>query len=190
VKPSEHLEKVFSDAYKREIDQDESVWRTLPFFATSLTLYAALLGYIGGKLPEISLNAFLLAGYLLMAASAAFLATSLVWLWFSVHTRVYRQIPMETDVLAFSISLRDFHSQMGLEGDTLDNKVVEEIQDFIAKQYAEATTHNRRVNEGRFRSRSYSIRFLMFGYVTLGVLSLSVFAADKLLPIAHATFRH
>ena len=189
MKPNEHLEKVFSEAYKREIDQDESVWRTLPFFATSLTLYAALLGYIGGKLPPISLNAFLLLGYVLMTASAGFLAASLIWLWFGVHTRVYRHIPMETDVLAFSVGLRDYHSQLGLQGDQLDGKVVEEVQEFTTRQYAEATVHNRRLNEARLRSRSYSIRFLMFGYVTLGILSLSVFVADKLAPIALATFR-
>lgn len=38
----EYLEKLFSESFKREFDQDESIWRTLPFFATGLTLAGTL----------------------------------------------------------------------------------------------------------------------------------------------------
>jgi hypothetical protein len=27
----DHLEKTFADAYRKEIDQEENVWRSLPF---------------------------------------------------------------------------------------------------------------------------------------------------------------
>jgi len=184
-----HLEQVFSDAYQREIDQDESVWRSLPFFATSLALYAALLGYVASKLPPISLNGFHLAGYGLIAASAAFLTLSFGRLWYSVHTRVYRQIPLETDTLTYVDGLRHYHSQLGLTGAALEDQVVEETRQLLVRQLADATSHNRLVNGGRLRSRSLSIRFLMFSYLTLGVLALCVFASEKLAPIAQATLR-
>jgi hypothetical protein len=34
----DHVEETFSDSYRKEIDQEENVWRSLPFFAASLSL--------------------------------------------------------------------------------------------------------------------------------------------------------
>jgi hypothetical protein len=34
----DHLEKIFGDAYRKEVDQEENVWRSLPFFAATLAL--------------------------------------------------------------------------------------------------------------------------------------------------------
>jgi hypothetical protein len=35
---SDYLEKTFADAYRKEIDQEENIWRSLPFFAATLAL--------------------------------------------------------------------------------------------------------------------------------------------------------
>lgn len=40
----DYLEKTFSDAYRKEVEQEENVWRTLPFFAATLALQLAALG--------------------------------------------------------------------------------------------------------------------------------------------------
>jgi len=46
----DHLEKTFSELYRKEIDQEENVWRTLPFFAATIALQ---FGMIAGLLPKI-----------------------------------------------------------------------------------------------------------------------------------------
>jgi hypothetical protein len=33
-----YIEKAFADAYRKEIDQEENVWRSLPFFAATLAV--------------------------------------------------------------------------------------------------------------------------------------------------------
>ncbi len=40
----DHLEKTFAEAYRKEVDQEENVWRSLPFFAATLALQVASLG--------------------------------------------------------------------------------------------------------------------------------------------------
>jgi len=42
----DYLEKLFGDAYRKEIDQEENVWRTLPFFAATLALQLAGLAQV------------------------------------------------------------------------------------------------------------------------------------------------
>jgi hypothetical protein len=37
----DHIEKTLADAYRKEIDQEENVWRSLPFFAATLALQLA-----------------------------------------------------------------------------------------------------------------------------------------------------
>lgn len=39
----DHIGKTLADQYRKEIDQEENVWRSLPFFAATLALQVAAL---------------------------------------------------------------------------------------------------------------------------------------------------
>jgi hypothetical protein len=47
-----YIERTLADSYRKEIDQEENVWRSLPFFAATLALQLAALSQIIDKLPE------------------------------------------------------------------------------------------------------------------------------------------
>jgi hypothetical protein len=51
MKLNEYLEKLGADSYKREIDQEENVVRSLPFAATFLVLLASVLAFIADYIP-------------------------------------------------------------------------------------------------------------------------------------------
>ncbi len=38
-----HIERLLADTYRREIEQEENIWRSLPFFAATLALQLAAL---------------------------------------------------------------------------------------------------------------------------------------------------
>ncbi len=60
-----------ADAYRREIDAEENLWRTLPFFAATLALQLAALFQIIDKLPEPgSVLGRMAAGCLISCASS------------------------------------------------------------------------------------------------------------------------
>ena len=42
----DYLETLFGEAYRKEIDQEENVWRSLPFFTATLALQLAGLAQI------------------------------------------------------------------------------------------------------------------------------------------------
>ena len=48
----DYLETLFGEAYRKEIDQEENVWRSLPFFAATLALqlagFAQIRDWVGG----------------------------------------------------------------------------------------------------------------------------------------------
>jgi hypothetical protein len=48
----DHLEKTLADSYRKEIDQEENVWRSLPFFAATLALQMAAIVGLVEKLPS------------------------------------------------------------------------------------------------------------------------------------------
>ena len=47
-----HIERTLADAYRKEIEQEENVWRSLPFFAATLALELAALFQVIDKVPE------------------------------------------------------------------------------------------------------------------------------------------
>ncbi|MFX6218419.1 hypothetical protein ABTF55_21720, partial [Acinetobacter baumannii] len=55
TKTDEYLSALFADSYKRELDADEAIWRSLPFFA-------AILGLAVAVLPSIYRSAFSVRG--------------------------------------------------------------------------------------------------------------------------------
>jgi hypothetical protein len=47
----DHIEKTLAEAYRKEIDQQENVWRSLPFFAATLALELGAIFQITARLP-------------------------------------------------------------------------------------------------------------------------------------------
>src|SRR5580698_2724027 len=79
----DHIEKTLADAYRKEIDQEENVWRSLPFFAATIAFQIAALSQVLLRLPEKAPGAWwdaiaatILASLLIFAA-VVFLASSI-----------------------------------------------------------------------------------------------------------------
>lgn len=62
-----YLERLVFDSFKRELDQDENVVRSLPFFATSIGVLVAFAGLARGALPGFSFGFWPLLVYGLLA---------------------------------------------------------------------------------------------------------------------------
>jgi hypothetical protein len=54
----DHIEKTLADAYRREIDQEENIWRSLPFFGAALALEPGAIYQIVGHLPPAGTGAW------------------------------------------------------------------------------------------------------------------------------------
>jgi len=52
---NEYLEKIVAESYKREIDQEENVVRSLPFVAAALAVLATIMIFLRSYIPLYSL---------------------------------------------------------------------------------------------------------------------------------------
>ena len=99
-----HMEKTLADSYRKEIDQEEKVWRTLPFFAATLALQLAALFQIIDKAPDP--NTLVGKVFVFLLGSSALLSlTSLVFLAVSIYPRKFEYVAEQVALLAYTQDL-------------------------------------------------------------------------------------
>jgi ferric-dicitrate binding protein FerR (iron transport regulator) len=163
-----HIERTLADAYRKEIEQEENVWRSLPFFAAPLALELAALFQVIDKVPEpgtwsgwVSV-ALLAAAGVLMIVSLGFLAASIY--------------PARFDYVAREPALLNYAKELIRDEQTPENQSQEDpfsavatLKSELARQYALAADHNRQINKRRERWRSIA------GLAALGSVLTTVF---------------
>lgn len=157
----EHLERTFADAYRREVEQEENVWRSLPFFATALAVQLAALVGVRDWLSGVTGVASWAAAALLLAAAGAFLS-ALGFLAASIAPAEFRYVSREPDLLAYAEALRAAEARYGADaadgGDAVaapdPHAAASALRRTLARQYAVAADHNRAVNRRRAARRT------------------------------------
>ena len=173
----DHLEKTFADAYRKEIDQEENVWRSLPFFAATLALQLAGLAQIrdwvagvSGPLLAVSTGLLVLAGGVTLAA--------IVFLGFSIWPAHFQYVGREPAFRDYAEAVRSAAARApdaGTDQDIADT-ALRTVKAALLEQYATLAGNNRAINQGRARWRTRA------GLATL----VSVFAVLVLVALAAA----
>jgi len=173
-----HIEKTLAEAYRKEIDQEENVWRSLPFFAATLAFQLAALFNMVERLPASGTTLWVEARVLLSLSTVATLI-ALGYLAASIFPAEFSYIAPEPDLLAYADALdRDEQDATGRGLAPIDAEAV--LKAMLARQYAVAADKNRRVNQRRARWRSIA------GLATLA----SVFATIALVVLVVLTYVH
>lgn len=170
-----HIEKTLADNYRKEIDQEENVWRSLPFFAATIALQMAALGQFIARLPAAGTvwSKLALAG---LGLAGALMATALVLLFECVRPKRFHYIASEPDWLAFAEALI---AQTDAPSPALDS-----LKRALAEQYAVAAENNRRINKRRefFRARA--------GQAVVGSIGCTLFFVAIILTNAYVSKTH
>jgi 4-amino-4-deoxy-L-arabinose transferase-like glycosyltransferase len=190
VKVNEYLESVFKDAFKRELEVDENVARTLPFFAATLALVVTLYGYATTKLPPLELRPLNLLLHLLLVAGAGCLAGVVYSLFQAVRVREYRIPPKETEQIAWAESLRVFYSEQGLEVAAADEKVAGDLRNRMLVEFAEGAEHNRAANAPKLKARAQGFTLLVAALGIAFLMIAIIFTTDRLRSDGHAREPH
>jgi hypothetical protein len=163
-----YIEKTIADSYRKELDQEENVWRSLPFFAATLALQLAALFQMIDKLPALTTVAGKLS-IVILAIAGSLTLLSLGFLAFSIYPQRFNYIASEPALLAYARDLmRDGHKadKNGLS-DPFSPLVT--LKTELARQDAEGADHNRQINKRRERLRSIA------GLAALGSVAMTVF---------------
>ena len=100
-KADEYVEKVVTDSYKRELDQEENVVRSLPFFATSLGILATALGLARTAIGPFALSGIQLAIYTTLALTAVSILLVLAFLVQAIRPRDFKNPMTEQDLISY-----------------------------------------------------------------------------------------
>jgi hypothetical protein len=171
-----YIEKTLADSYRKEIDYEENVWRSLPFFAATLALQLAALFQIIDKLPDpTSITGWL--SMLLLAAAGSLTLISLGFLAASIYPQRFDYIAKQGALLSYARDLmRDEQAPENQAQDDPFSALVT-LKTEVARQYAQATDHNQQINKRRERFRSIA------GLAALGSVLMTVF-------LVGATYAH
>jgi hypothetical protein len=175
-KATEYLEKLVTDGLKREIDQDENVVRSLPFFATSLGVLITFIGFARNTLPEFTLTLWPILTYGLMAAILASLAFLLWFLAQAVRVRTFNYPMSELDLIRYAVDLTRYYQEAeptrgdgkanrdGSDADpvaVVERAVIDDLRAAMTQQCADAAVTSRFNNSKRLKARARALTILM-----------------------------
>ena len=149
-----YIEKTLADAYRKEIDQEENVWRSLPFFAATLALQVTALVQIIDRFP----NPATILGHVsngLLGLAALLDLIALGFLCLSIWPRQFRYLASEPDLLDYAQELiRDEGAGKDDASQIKPESALTTLKWELARQYAVGADHNRQINKGRERWRN------------------------------------
>lgn len=143
-----HIEKTLADAYRKEIDQEENIWRSLPFFAATLALELAALFQLLTRLPPFGTRTAAIAA-MLLGLAGLFMFGTLCLLIASISPRRFSYVSREPLLLKFAEDLIEFERSTEPPLGDGSNDALSLLKRELASQFAAATDHNRRINKRR-----------------------------------------
>lgn len=161
----EYVESLASDSFKRQVDLDESVWRSLPFIAATFAFVAAVVGRAAQDVPDFQFGFYEVVTRLLLVAAVFSLAWTLRWFFVVLKPREYEYPADDASVRQFAEEMTNYYAELNLAGDDLDKKVVEELRLFMVDQYGSAARTNLRLNAVRLQARGKVLLFILIGFV-------------------------
>lgn len=170
-----HIEKTLTDSYRKEIDQEENIWRSLPFFAATLALQLAALFQVIERLPSGKSWPALFSNVLVVASVGCSLG-ALGFLASSIFPARFRYLAKDTALLEYALGLIEDEQHPDNQAQAVPIVALHALKTNLATQYALATDNNRQINKGRERRRSIAGLLTIFSVVSTLVLVVVTFA--------------
>lgn len=166
-----HIERTLAEAYRKEIDQEENVWRSLPFFAATLALELAAVFQIVNRMPPLGT----LAGWIslaLLGVTGLLMFAALSLLAACIAPTRFLYVSKEPLLLRYTDELIAVEQAPENQARVAPVDALAVLKRELAHQYAVATAHNRRINKRR------ELRRAVAGLAVVGsVLSILLLVA-------------
>jgi len=150
-----YIEKSLADSYRKEIDQEENVWRSLPFFATTIALQIAALGQFISWLPPLGTIYSLLA-IVFLSVTGVLVLTALALLVTCIKHARFQYIAREPALFRYAEDLIAAERAAIAAGNANPPIALEILQRELSIQYAVGVDHNRQILERRAFIRTWA----------------------------------
>jgi hypothetical protein len=173
---NEYLERIVAESYKREIDQEENVARSLPFVAAALAVLATILSFARSYIPTYVTAVYPIAIYTLLIGFGIAVIFVIIFLFLAVRRRRFQYIATSAELYDYTRNLRNYYESLGRTPDEIEKSITEDTRVFMIQQYATGATHNQAINIGRSgaRSRAFTSLVLAMALAFAIVVTISV----------------
>ena len=162
-----HIEKTLADGYRKEIDQEENIWRVLSFFAATLALQLAALFQLLERLPP-STNIWGIIARSVVALSLLCSIIALGYLAASISPAGFRYIAKDAALLDYALGLIKDEQDAVAAGLPVEKTALVILKETLANQYSLAADHNRQITKRR------SLRRSIAGLATIAAVLLTL----------------
>jgi hypothetical protein len=190
--PTELVEQYATDGFKRQLEQEENIVRSLPFFAASLTLLGTVFGYAGRNLEPFQVGCMpSVLGWGFAGATLILVSLVVIGLLGAVWPRQYLY-PIDEEAFAAYASELEHQISVVADQDPVDSPtgvpmepavevtVTKTLRERLIREYAESATWNRRINGRRQRSRSLALICLVLAIAVAILAGGTTFASDHM----------
>lgn len=183
----DYLEKLFADAYGREVEQEENIVRSLPIIAAIASVTLLVLREFGDGVPPFdwSIFAFVVHG-LIIAIGASFLYV-LAFLFVALRPRQYEHPKNTLAIRAIADEIVDFYELQGLDGEAAEAMALRDLRQQMIDQFAFAAANNREQNRQRQSARSRAFNGLVAALALAFVLVGTIYWVETMNAAALAT---
>lgn len=158
----EYLEKYVADGIKRELDQEEAVWRSIPAFITALGLLGAMLAYLGSKLVPVQDRFFSNLALVVAVIGSVCLLVAGWNLRLAVRPRRYGYPSDEEGVVRAFQERRQYYENQGMEPSCARSQVLKDFRPDLLEKTAAAASVNHRSNSQKLAARTRAAHWLFF----------------------------
>lgn len=167
---AEYVERHADDGFRRELEVDENIVRSLPFFATSIGALLAFVSLARDSLPPVGASPLPVATYSLLGLTIVALLGTLCFIAVSLRRRT-QPLPMtEPDLVRYAEELTAYYAAAaddrtaGAGSEEVadrDRAVVAELRAIMIEQLAAAASAIRTQNLRRLAARSRAFSTLL-----------------------------
>jgi hypothetical protein len=162
---NKYLEEIVAASYAREIDQEENVYRTLPFAATALAIIFSFMVFIRSDIPDKLSGIYPILIWVMLSFLWGVIAIALVFLWRTVGLKPLQFLSSPSELYKYLTDLRTYYTAVGTPPDQIEQRVVEDARSLMVEQYTVGATHNQRINEQRLRARARAFQTLILAVI-------------------------
>jgi len=177
-KDAEYVEKYVFEGFKRQLEQEENIVRSLPFFVAALTLLGTIVGASGWSLVPFDgtcIPSKVVWG--LAAAVMVLIVLTILGLLVAVLPFKYLYPTDEATFIAFAKEVRDKFVAAATDEDTddiIESAIVETLREAAISRYQASAERNRKINARRQSGRSVALLSLVlaiaFALATSGTI--------------------
>jgi hypothetical protein len=177
--------------YDREIEANESIWRTLPLFAVLFGFAGTLLSFIATRAPEPDKGAWAYATYVLLLATTFVFGVALRFMWDVMKPRLHRYLPDDMKVREHASALTKFYLESGLSDGEAQRATRRDIHSYITEEFAAASAENQKHNQAKTYARGQTLFYLFVGFILSIVTSATILLESRMRPgAANLGFNH